>query len=143
MTFPWTDYLELADALLTNRGTFAQEEACCRSSISRAYYAVFCAARNHAIAVEGLQLRGTGADHLDVQRHFEQASSRDHKTLGRLLSLLRRARNRADYDDEMPQVDRQAQQAIGRARRAMAILNAIPSSPSPPQQPAGSARSNA
>ncbi|ETX05408.1 MAG: hypothetical protein ETSY2_23110 [Candidatus Entotheonella gemina] len=56
MTFPWVEYLEVADALLTNRGTFAQEEASCRASISRACYAVCCAARNHAVNTEGLQL---------------------------------------------------------------------------------------
>jgi len=41
MSFNWRDYVDLAQDLL-NRA----EEACQRSSISRAYYGVFCLARN-------------------------------------------------------------------------------------------------
>ena len=125
MTFAWVAYLELADKLLANRETFADEEACCRASISRAYYAVFCAARNHAATNEGLQLRGTGDDHQRVHRHFEQGPSRDHRNLGQLLSLLRRNRNRADYDDDMPQVVWNAQLALLSARQAMTIVDAL------------------
>lgn len=125
MTFPWGEYLELADALLTNRGTFAHEEACCRASISRAYYAVFCAARNHAVNNEGLQLGRTGDDHRQVQRHFEQAQDANHMYIGRQLFRLRRDRNHADYHDEMSQVVQRAQQALARAREAMTILNAL------------------
>lgn len=125
MTFAWVEYLELADALLSNRGTFAQDEACCRASISRAYYAVFCAARNHAVNGEGLQLGRTGDDHRHVQRHFEQAQGTNHKYIAMQLFRLRRERNHADYRDEMPQVFRRAQQALSRAREAMSILHAL------------------
>ncbi len=76
---------------------------------------------------EGLQLRGTGDDHQRVHRHYVQAQSADHKNLGRLLSLLRRDRNRADYNDEMLQIVQHAQQALVRAREAMAILNSLQS----------------
>ena len=122
MTFAWVEYLELADVLLANRNTFAEEEACCRASISRAYYAVFCAARNQAAINEGLQLSGTGDDHRRVHRHFEQGRSRDHRRLGQLLSLLRLHRNRADYDDDMLQVVWNAQLALVSARQAMTII---------------------
>lgn len=125
MTFAWVEYLELADALFTNRGMFADEEACCRASMSRAYYAVFCAARNYATTNEGLQLRRTGDDHQRVHRHFEHGPSRDHRNLGRLLSLLRRSRNRADYDDEMLQVEWNAQLTLDRARQAITIVDAL------------------
>ena len=125
MTFAWVEYLALADALLANRATFADEEACCRASISRAYYAVFCAARNYGAINEGLQLSGTGDDHQRVHRHFEQGPSRNHMNLGQLLSLLRRNRNRADYDDEMPQVVWNAQLALASARQAMTIVDAL------------------
>ena len=125
MTFAWVEYLELADALLANRATFADEEACCRVSISRAYYAVFCTARNYAAINEGLQLSRTGDDHQRVHRHYEQGPSRNHRSLGQLLSLLRRNRNRADYDDEMPQVVWSAQLALVSARQAMSIVDAL------------------
>ena len=48
MSFAWLDYLALAEALLQGRTTLAPEEACCRAAISRAYYAVYGAARLYA-----------------------------------------------------------------------------------------------
>ena len=125
MTFAWGEYVELADALLANRATFADEEACCRASISRASYAIFCAARNYAAINEGLQLSGTGDDHQRVHRHFEQRPRRNQRNLGQRLSLLRRNRNRADYDDEMPQVVWNTQLALASARQAMTIIDAL------------------
>jgi len=125
VTFPWVEYLGVAEALLQHRGTFAHEEACCRASISRAYYAVFCAARNYAGAVEGLQMMGTGGDHWHVQRHFQQGLSREHQTLGRLLALRRRARNRADYADTVSNVGTRAEDAVLHARQAFAVLHAL------------------
>ena len=56
MSFAWAAYLTLAEALFRERVTFADKEACCRAAISRAYYAAFCAARNHARDNEGLTL---------------------------------------------------------------------------------------
>ena len=125
MTFPWVDYLTVAEALVQQRSTFAPEEACCRASISRAYYAVFCAARNYAVAAEGLQLGGTGGDHQQVQRHFQHGPRPEHRTLGTTLARLRRARNRADYANTMSQVVRQAQEAVEHARRGFGALEAL------------------
>jgi hypothetical protein len=56
MSFAWADYVVLAEALLQARTTFAPEEACCRAAISRAYYAVYGAARTRARDQEGLRL---------------------------------------------------------------------------------------
>lgn len=41
MSFDWKDYVYLAEELLNRT-----EESCYRSSISRAYYGVFCITRN-------------------------------------------------------------------------------------------------
>ena len=48
MSFDWREYLVLAEALLQARTRLAQEEACCRAAVSRAYYAVYGVARNRA-----------------------------------------------------------------------------------------------
>ena len=48
MSFDWREYLVLAEALLQARTSLAQEEACCRAAVSRAYYAVYGAARLYA-----------------------------------------------------------------------------------------------
>lgn len=64
MNFAWLDYLVLAEALLQARTTFAPEEACCRAAISRAYYAVYGAAR----PVGGGAAPGSGAHDACPQR---------------------------------------------------------------------------
>ena len=58
MSFVWLDYLVLAEALLQARTTLAPEEACCRAAISRAYYAVYGAARMRARDQEGYDSPG-------------------------------------------------------------------------------------
>lgn len=125
MTFQWAAYLDLAEALLNHRTTWAQEEACCRASISRAYYAVFCAARNYARDQEGLSLTHTGADHQRVQRHFQQGRTKEHQQLQVLLERLRNRRNEADYADRLSNAVAQAQGAIQYARQAFQALNAL------------------
>ncbi len=127
MTFQWTDYLSLAEVLLNHRTTLAQEEACCRASISRAYYAVFCAARNFARDQEGLSLRHTGADHQRVQRHFQNGQTREHQQLQILLDRLRQRRNEADYVDNLSNVVALAQGTIQYARQALQTLETLSS----------------
>ena len=48
MSFNWTDFLTLADALVRAPNSPGPEEASLRSAISRAYYAAFHVARNLA-----------------------------------------------------------------------------------------------
>src|SRR2546426_12426449 len=98
MSFPWLEYLVLAEALLQARTTLASEEACCRAAVSRAYYAVYGAARTQARDQDGLQLPATGDAHALVSTHYRQGPSPLHRAIGDNLRRLRRARNRADYD---------------------------------------------
>ena len=96
MSFSWAAYLTLAEALFRERVTFADEEAGCRAAISRAYYAAFCAARNHARDNEGLSLSHTARDHQIVFTHYAQNPNAQHTTIAAMLQRLRRERNRAD-----------------------------------------------
>jgi hypothetical protein len=130
MSFAWLDYLELAEALLQARTTLAPEEACCRAAISRAYYAVYGAARTRARDQDGLQLPATGDAHQRVITHYRQGPSPLHRAIGNNLRRLRRARNRADYDDQLDRPVALAQFAVRRARQVVAQLQALP--PAPP-----------
>jgi len=94
MSFAWIDYLVLAEALLQVRMTLAPEEACGRAAISRAYYAVYGAARTHARAQEGLQLPTTGDTHQRVITHYRQGASPLHRAIGDNLRRLRSAQPR-------------------------------------------------
>ena len=42
MSFNWKEYVDLSEELMSR-----EEESCLRSSISRAYYGVFCLVRNN------------------------------------------------------------------------------------------------
>ena len=89
----------LADALFRERTTFADQEACCRGAISRAYYAAFCAARNHARDNEGRILPHTAQAHQTVFEHYASHANAQHRIIAPKLQRLRRERNRADYND--------------------------------------------
>ena len=130
MSFAWLDYLALAEALLQGRTTLAPEEACCRAAISRAYYAVYGAARTRARDQDGLQLPATGDAHQRVITHYRQGPSSLHRAIGDNLRRLRRARNRADYDDQLDRPVALAQFAVRRARQVVAQLQAL--APPPP-----------
>jgi hypothetical protein len=125
MSFEWLDYLVVAEALLQARTTFAPEEACCRAAISRAYYAVYGAARGRAQAQEGLQLPATGDAHHLVITHYRQGPSPLHRAIGESVRQLRRARNRADYDDRLDRPVALAAFAVRRARQVVAQLQAL------------------
>jgi hypothetical protein len=130
MSFAWLDYLALAEALLQGRTTLAPEEACCRAAISRAYYAVYGAARTRARDQDGLQLPATGDAHQRVITHYRQGPSPLHRAIGNNLRRLRRARNRADYDDQLDRPVALAQFAVRRARQVVAQFQAL--APPPP-----------
>jgi hypothetical protein len=46
MSFNWSDYLLLAEAMTKKPNTPGPKEAALRAAVSRAYYAAFCASRN-------------------------------------------------------------------------------------------------
>ena len=125
MSFAWVEYLAVAEALVRQRGTLADAEACCRAAISRAYYAAFGAARNHARDVEGLVLTQTGDDHRQVLLHYRRAPDPVHQELGELLFRLRRHRTQADYADTVPDVVSRAYATCRRARRVFGLFEAL------------------
>ncbi len=139
MSFAWLDYLVLAEALLQARTTLAPEEACCRAAISRAYYAVYGAALTRARDQDGLQLPATGDAHQRVITHYRQGPSPLHRAIGNNLRRLRRARNRADYDDQLDRPVALAQFAVRRARQVVAQLQALAPPPPAPEDAGGPA----
>jgi len=91
MSFDWRKYIKLAEDLL-GQG----DEAHWRSSISRAYYGVFCLARNKA----GYKHVKKSDVHRAVIQYYKMSSSPDDKFVGKVLDELRRNRNDADYNDD-------------------------------------------
>jgi hypothetical protein len=126
MSFSWSAYLSVAEVLVRERGALAPEEACCRAAISRAYYAAYGMARNHARDHEQLSLQRTGGDHQRVLLHYRRRPDRFHQGVAELLFRLRRQRNQADYNDQMPTAVASAHVALRRARQVLAALEALP-----------------
>jgi len=101
MSFDWKNYLHLAEHLpaTTCRGGV---EARLRTSISRAYYAVFCQARNNLLS-EGKSLSGMD-QHQSVIAMLHESGDGLKRKIATELGRLRRNRNKADYDDDIDNV---------------------------------------
>ena len=70
MSFDWSNYLDLARELQRQGAIHSSKEAELRSSISRAYYAAFCKARNYLRDRRRLTLSEGPEVHADVQDAF-------------------------------------------------------------------------
>jgi uncharacterized protein (UPF0332 family) len=97
--FNWKTYLDLAKEL--EKGT---DEARLRSSISRAYYAAYCSARNCMEDVCGRQLPFDEPSHQYVIEYYNgnkgvRTNPRRAK-IAQNLMRMRERRKMADYDDK-------------------------------------------
>jgi hypothetical protein len=116
--FDWTEYLKLAEDLATRH-----EEACLRTSLSRAYYyiynlALIRAERNGFVSVQGESTHG------QLWRLFSQSPEPECIYLGQIALRLKEKREKADYrpvyrrvEEEVPQVLLEAQDFAARLGR--------------------------
>lgn len=104
MSFDWSQYFNLARELAGQTTPPAGQEARLRSALSRAYYAVFCLARNHLRDREGLSIPRDRV-HSYVIDHFKTSADPARSQLGHDLDRLRWDRNKADYHDDLPKFD--------------------------------------
>lgn len=91
MSFDWKDYVYLAEDLLTRA-----EESYLQSSISRAYYGVFCIARNK----KSYKVYQGPDVHRQVITAFKNSVNKNEQNIGQILDNLRRSRNIADYNED-------------------------------------------
>jgi uncharacterized protein (UPF0332 family) len=89
MNFDWKTYVSLAEELLQQ-----DRESHLRSSISRAYFGVFCIARNR----KGYQ-NYRGSVHDEVITAYRTSADKTERHIGQLLDGLRFERNGADYKE--------------------------------------------
>ena len=96
-----------------------------RSSISRAYYAVFCRARNHLRSrYPSLTIPEDGTAHGFVPDEFRRRGG-ICMTVGSHLVRLRDFRNMADYQDLFVRLEDTADLAIRTAEAAMSALDGL------------------
>ena len=92
MSFDWKNFVLLSEEL-----ALKEDEASLRSSISRGYYGVFCIARNK---MGYKKYRGKNI-HSRVIAGWKKETRTDKRKIGWYLDELRKARNRADYDEDI------------------------------------------
>lgn len=116
MSFDWNDYVHLAEELLQRN-----DESCIRSSISRAYYGVFCIARNRK-GYQDYSPKRSENIHWVVINAYKNSSDVQEQNIGRILDKLRRARNDADYDERKLLNRNIAERAVLNAKNIMNLL---------------------
>ncbi|GAB4408092.1 MAG: hypothetical protein Kow00123_21100 [Anaerolineales bacterium] len=130
MSFNWTDFLTLAEALAASPDSLGPAEAALRSAASRAYYAAFHESLAFA-AREGFVPYGSGEDHKAVQRYLRQSPPTDpgrvRKKVAEDLGRLYDCRRRADYDNSLGQTPHVlAKHSVALARSILGKLRSLP-----------------
>ena len=116
MAFDWTEFLTLATELSQR-----SDEAALRSAVSRAYYAAFGKARAFLIA-EGVTFVSDAGDHALVWETFRGSDNDSRYYIGVDGFSLRNQRNKADYNDDLSDIQVRAQRAV---KKAEAVLKAL------------------
>jgi uncharacterized protein (UPF0332 family) len=91
--FDWLLYLDVADHLAGREG-----EGYMRSAVSRAYYGVFCSARDALERLDSVRFPKAQNVHREVIHALKTHRVRELARSGMNLDRLRRERNAADYD---------------------------------------------
>ena len=127
MKFDWSEYFNLAKELAET-----SQEAELRSAVSRAYYSAFCLARNYLRDIQHdpkLWRQKT----YDINAHqyvaekfiYNQSKSQIMIEIGKDLSRLRKMRNKADYEDTMFNLKREARTALMLAQNIISALSKL------------------
>lgn len=113
MAFEWEEYLHLARTI--NR-TF-KGEAARRTSISRAYYSMFCSARD-CIGLKNLEHNV----HREVILRLKNKSYKPFRLVGRKLDQLRKLRVKSDYATDKHISEKDASLALMLAEEIYKLL---------------------
>lgn len=119
--FDWEDFFRLAQELAGRDSCEPLNEAAKRTAVSRAYYAAFCAARDHAVQQLNYQSQQTGRDHSELQKHLRGLGGQ-WKAVADNLENLRKIRNQCDYDQQVSNLDTIASWSL---KLASKVLNAL------------------
>jgi hypothetical protein len=118
--YDWSNFLDIADALLASVGGEGAE----RTAISRAYYGSYGMACAHARS-KNLVLARKGSDHATIWNWFEAQPTAAHVRIAQAGRRLKRWRTQADYDDRFQEVSTKAVLAVETARRLLRDLEGL------------------
>lgn len=122
MSYKLEEYLDLAEKILKLDGANKGEDnAYLRCSLSRAYYSVFCIARNH----KNMKYEQAPYFHeavLEKYRNSHTFTKKDDKQIYVFLNDLRRLRVKADYHEEQDLKMKDAETGIEKAKECLKII---------------------
>lgn len=119
MSFDWTDFLAVADKLISMVADRRLAEGYYRTAIGRAYFAAINFAK-YALPQQSLDRCPEDANgHGYVIRQYKNGTSRDHKVVGDDLERLRIIRNKADYRPMWGDAGKQCAAELSRAHRTI------------------------
>ncbi len=124
MTFNWSEYLSLARQLARQAPFAAAREARLRSAVSRAYYSVYCLARNRLVS-EGHVIPRDVNPHTYVIDQFRNSPDTKRGQLGLNLDRLRTDRNKADYFNSFQGLELTTPLDIALAEQALQALSSL------------------
>jgi uncharacterized protein (UPF0332 family) len=116
MNFNWIRYIYLATELLKG-----SDESYYRSAISRAYYGVFCIARDR----KGYSNYKRSDVHSKVITEYVKSNDEDERSVGFLLVELRNSRNQADYNSNKVIRKNEAERMVKAAKSILEILGIL------------------
>jgi uncharacterized protein (UPF0332 family) len=127
MKFDWSEYFYLAKELAET-----SKEAELRSAVSRAYYSAFCLARNYLRDIQ-LDPRLSWHKTYDINAHqyvaekfiYNQSKSQTMIEIGQNLNRLRKMRNKADYEDTIFYLKKEARTALMLAQNIISALSKL------------------
>lgn len=117
----WLDYVVIAERLVVER-----LEASKRSAVSRSYYGTLNVCRRwletNVAPIDKHRMHTQVWGFFEAAEHASTGTSREWELVADLGRSLRALRNRADYDDSFPDLDQNAAEAVGLAKRVLALL---------------------
>lgn len=125
MKFDWSEYFNLAKELGET-----SKEAELRSAVSRAYYSAFCLARNYLRDIQQYpRLWRNKTYEIDAHQYVaekfihNQSKSQPMIEIGKDLTRLRKMRNKADYEDTIFNLQKEARNALMLAQNIISALS--------------------
>lgn len=130
MSYDWRKYLTFAELMYKKANSEDSDchdkETFYRCSISRAYYAVFCLARNYLEDFEDQKFYSD--EHRKVHLFFINNQDTKKKKIGNQLKMLHQDRKKADYENsfdqhELPPI--KAQKSVKMAKKIEESLDSL------------------
>jgi len=131
MSFDWLHFLDLASELSDQANTSKHKEAKLRSSISRAYYAIFHKSRQHLEDKWGISVYRDGRAHQQIPYEFankqatDGSKQRKQERISENLTRMHWNRIRADYWERCKSLEKTAQENIAKARQVISDLCSV------------------